>query len=100
MSKGLRTPMDIAHAYGFSLQGLITLVSELRCADGLPESQDIDLSLLAHRLSGKSMAQIGREWHISPERVRKRTIRALNRCRQVRYDRMKAGLPKPKEESI
>ena len=86
MSKAIKTPMELAHAYGFALQPLIELVAE---QEQSPDEtiNAVDIAMLRRRLEGANMSVIAKEFNVSSTRVRQRTLRGLVRLRWLRQKR-------------
>ena len=85
MATCIRTPMDLAHAYGFSLQSMIDLVTE---QEGAPDRSEginaVDMAMLRRRLEGDSMPTIAKDFRVSTSRVRQRVLRGCSSRRPLR----------------
>ena len=95
MSKALRTPTEIAHAYAFTLDSLRKFLED----DTIYEDKDfrkVDGQMLQRRLDGMSMPAIAAEFGVSSERVRQRTTRMLVHCMHTRQRRRTAWLDEEK----
>lgn len=88
MAAYLKTPFDLAHAYGFALQSMIDLATEQEITPDRSEGIDItDMIMLRRRLEGESMTSIAKAFGVSPSRVRQRILRGCTRLRTLRYHR-------------